>query len=272
MQAIRKEISSFTCANLILVGRLWALDGEFSMKIDRVVILGLSMASAAALSANAADIYVPGYKDAPYVVNWAGGYAGVNIGGVTGNLDAKDKDFLNGGASYSLSDTAAIGGLQIGFNFQSGNFVFGVEGDFGYADLSARKFDPLSAGTTYSQLDNGAYGDMTGRIGYSFGPVLIYGKGGYAFYTGQASVTTGLLGGGFGTTGLWEGWTAGGGVEYLLTPSWSMKIEYQHFDFGRELATITAPGGTASYANDLTMDAVKIGINYIFGRETKPLK
>ncbi len=99
------------------------------------------------------------------------------------------------------------------------------------------------------------------------------GKGGFAFYDGEAKTTTGIPGFTVGSTGTFTGWTAGAGAEYKLSPAWSVKAEYLHFDFGSENATLTSTGGTVyGYKNDLTADSVKVGVNYFFGQGYAPLK
>jgi outer membrane immunogenic protein len=254
----------------------WGI-GTMRLRFCLAAMILTSPLALQSFSANAADIYMPGpggYKDA-YVPTWAGFYAGVNVGGAFGNVDVKDKDFLNGGAKYSFSPSSAIGGAQMGFNFQRGNFVFGVEGDIGGLPLSGKKFDPNFPGGTYSGLDGGVYGDLTGRLGFAFDRALIYAKGGYVFASTQTFVdnTAGSFGGGRGFGGILEGWTIGGGLEYLLAPAWSVKAEYQHFDFGNDDAILFTPAnGNFSYSNHVTVDAVTVGVNYHFGRESISLK
>jgi len=99
---------------------------------------------------------------------------------------------------------------------------------------------------------------------------LLYGKAGWAFYNGQASTTTTLAGYSSTQSGNFAGWTYGGGLEYRLGGPWSAKIEYLHFAFGTKDASLTAvtaaPVGTVyPYANALSADTVKFGLNYQFG-------
>jgi outer membrane immunogenic protein len=258
------------------------------------------------LPASAADLGGGGYKDTPYVVMpWQGLYAGVHGGGVWGSSKVTDQfdyggdPILNGGAD----STGAIAGAQAGFNIQQGHFVFGVEGDIGYLGLSAHGSDtgkgkdyPITGEYTTS---GGLYGDITGRVGYATNRVLFYGKGGVAFldadvkahYEGEnctynhiscSSVKNTPSVFNSGSSDTLVGWTIGAGAEYAITPSWSFKAEYQHFDFGsmsyatKDLCT-KVPGtiGDCSkgslYTSNLTKgktdasvtaDAVKFGLNY----------
>ena len=132
--------------------------------------------------------------------------------------------------------------------------------------LGTTAIEPSSGGVTTSHIGSGLFGDATGRLGLAEGNALFYAKGGYAFYDAKASVTnTGGLGGGTASTGEYtSGWTAGGGVEYMFVPSWSMKVEYQHFDFGSQTATLVTGGGNFGYSNKLTADSLQAGLNYHF--------
>ncbi len=244
---------------------------------------GLGMGGAA----HAADLYSVGAKDAYTYApanTWAGFYLGLHAGAAWANDDIKDLDGLNGnhypvtpdvvgrphgsGASYGLSDTALIGGGQAGYNWQSGNIVYGLEADLGGLGLGGRKFDPNFPGGTYSGLDAGLSGDITGRLGLAFGNTLVYTKGGFAYFTGDAYVDNyaGGFGGGRATTGDYTGWTIGAGLEHALNPSVSVKVEYQYFDFGTQNAVLTTPCfGNFRYSNDLTANAVTVGLNYHLG-------
>jgi outer membrane immunogenic protein len=150
------------------------------------------------------------------------------------------------------------------------------------------------------------YGDLTGRVGYATGKTLLYAKGGAAFlnatmnadYVGANCTTTyGCFGRdqprvanpsefSFESDETLFGWTIGFGVEYALTPSLSLKLEYQHFDFGsmsksyagtdvfackyhKDGCTSTLTGKTDT---DITVDAVKVGLNYQFNRPEDSLK
>ena len=115
------------------------------------------------------------------------------------------------------------GGGQVGYNFQSGAFVFGVEADFGVMDLNhTRDVYTTSWGNYWSKDDGNFYADVTGRIGYAAGPALFYAKGGWAYLDDKSSV------GGYyrsNTNTSWsmnhdglDGWTVGGGIRIYVEP------------------------------------------------------
>ena len=202
-------------------------------------ILAAALASTAALaSANAADMYrgpdAGGYKDGPvYVgVNWSGLYGGVNGG--YGWSDRTDK----------LDPTGAIGGGQIGYNFQRGPIVVGLEADIEGAGISD------SVGANKSSLD--WFGSVRGRAGYALDRALIYATGGY----GYGHVSNNNL------SQTQDGWVVGTGVEYKIAPAWSAKLESQFFDLGANNTVGPLGLGAGSHTQFSTL---RVGVNYFFG-------
>jgi outer membrane immunogenic protein len=187
-----------------------------------------------ALPANAADLAARPYTKAPAYVpaqiyNWTGFYLGGHVGGA---FRGDDNNVFGGSRDGSF-----MGGVQVGYDNQfAPNWVFGVEANYSFKD------------TNNAFFTNRGLGSVTGRLGYTWGPALLYVKGGYGW--ADTRTTTGFDGGR-------DGYTVGGGLEYLFTQNWSGKIEYQYYDFGN----VTAPGGT--FRND--EHTVKAGINYRFG-------
>jgi outer membrane immunogenic protein len=210
------------------------------------------MAAASFAPASAADIYrrdaAPSLKDGPVYMPavWQGLYVGAHVGGEWGDLKFED-----GRVKDKMSTSGAIGGGQVGYNFQRGAIVFGAEVDFGAMDLSGSK----TVGNYRYESNSWAYADFTGRFGIATGNTLIYAKGGAAVLSDN-------------DVDLW-GWTAGAGVEHMLRPNWSVKLEYQHFDFGDEKYDISN-GRTLSI--EPVVDTVKIGVNYHFNRPADGLK
>ena len=120
--------------------------------------------------------------------------------------------------------------------------------------------------------ESGLYGDITGRLGVTFDGLLIYAKGGFAFFDGEAKQATTKPGYAPTGTDTFTGWTLGGGAEYFLTRSISLKAEYLHFDFGTQRAyqttTVADPPTPVGYQfnnwHDVSFDSVKAGIAYHF--------
>jgi outer membrane immunogenic protein len=249
------------------------------------LLLGLIAAIVLATThAFAADLWAPPpmpYKAPPPpptpAWDWTGFYLGIDVGAAwatdTVSPTVADPTGPTGTfpRSNKLSTSGPLGGATIGFNYQLSSFVFGIEGDIGALALANSVADSGSGSLVeIDSINNGWYGDATGRLGFAFGPALIYGKGGWAYFGGQGSTTTGAPGYSVTQTGSFTGWTYGGGLEYRLGGPWSAKIEYLHFAFGTKDASLTAvtaaPVGTVyPYANALSVDTVKFGLNYKFG-------
>jgi outer membrane immunogenic protein len=198
--------------------------------------------------------------------NWSG----VNVGGYLGGAWNKSKIIdngyaTNGGETVDQSQ-GVFGGASLGYNFQVGQLVYGLEADIGY--LGPKHSTALTGTTSGSAvgLRSGTYGDITGKLGVAFGPALLYGKGGVAFFGGGDNFST--VSGSYSSTshtGMATGWTAGAGLEYAWSRNWSTKIEYQHFDFGKKDFTVFNAANVGSTFNQaVTSDTVKVGLNYRF--------
>ncbi len=246
-------------------------------------ILGLTLTGVAALaSAHAGDAPVivgPGQYPVTEGIDWSGGYAGVHIGGAWGNLNTNDVDGLynaNPGQQFGNDSAGVFGGVQLGYNFQwGGNLVIGPEVDLGGIDVSHRQWNV--PGEIADSVDSGFYADVTGRLGFSVGQGLLYAKGGYIYLSGSEShFDAAATPAGTSTSGL-SGWTFGGGYEYKINPAWSVKGEYMHSGFGiNTLYDSSSPTCSSSspcpLKDGLTLDTVKLGVNYFVNGGYVPLK
>jgi outer membrane immunogenic protein len=225
-----------------------------------------------AVPASAADLPRRGPAVAPVAVapiyNWTGFYIGGHVGWGRGESDFHlDPAFgFGSGSILTLEGDGFLGGGQVGFNYQVGTFVFGVEGQFSWTDIShsisATDFGITASLTTESNW----IATIAGRLGVAFGNALFYGKGGVAFldWTTTACVT------GFGCASAGDtetGWMVGVGLEYGFTPNWSAKIEYNFNQFDDVARNIFAGTGLE---NDVEFHVVKFGINYRFGPFVAP--
>lgn len=192
------------------------------------------------------------------VYNWTGIYVGAHIGaGFRDNNGPAVAGFANGG-----EDSFFLGGGQIGADYQfSPNWLIGIEGQFsGLADNN-RTF-LTAAGAGYRDR-NDWIASVTGRLGYTWGPGLIYAKGGVAFRDDNGlAATAGFLPAVASRES--TGYTVGGGLEYMFAPAWSAKVEYQYYNFDTTNVAYTAVGlpQSLSYKDDL--HTVKVGVNYHF--------
>lgn len=249
----------------------------------RVLLTAASVAVISA-AANAADIYrapdAVSYKDAPadFAVNWTGFYIGAHVGGAWGSDSGtvNDSNPIDSAHPFSLDSSGVFGGGQLGYNLQRGHIVVGIEADLGDLDLNASDANShIVNGIPFrTSTSGGFYGDVTGRLGYSLGAALIYAKGGFAFFEGDGKVVAVNPSFPIPTTAAsdFTGWTAGGGLEYALTPAWSVKAEYLHFDFGSQQSATDINTECCSYDHHIMVDTIKGGVNYHLLSGYEPLK
>jgi outer membrane immunogenic protein len=229
--------------------------------------------------ASAADIYkrdiAPALRDGPALMSmWQGPYIGAHAGGAWAEMTTRNFDgYPDAATRTKQTPDGVFGGAQLGYNFQRDRFVLGVEVDLGGMDINGSKAPAGLAGAR-AKIGSGFYGDVTGRLGVVAGQALFYTKGGFAWYDGAARFTDSGHTSSVTSTDTFAGWTAGGGVEYMLRPNWSLKAEYMHYDFGTERTRTTKVDvGTYRFDHDLTVDTVKLGLNYhIYRDRIEPLK
>jgi outer membrane immunogenic protein len=245
-----------------------------------------------AQAAHAADYYYRGYKEPPppapvYAPGpppvylpapfWQGFYVGGHLGLNFANIDAANNVVFVGGVALpttmSVSSSGFLGGAQAGYNFQFGNFLYGIEFDLGGMDIGgSRTFvDTLTPARTFTVSGaSGWYGDIAARGGFVYGNVLFYAKGGFAFFSGGVTVSD-AFDGIHQDGGTFTGWTLGAGVEYMLNPSWTIKGEYLYYDLGDNALSCCFGSTAGRFDNNLTMNTLKIGFNYIFHSGLAPL-
>jgi outer membrane immunogenic protein len=243
------------------------------MGINMRKLLFATVALATVVAANtafAADLAyrTPAYKAPiapPVPWSWTGCYIGGHFGGGFGNKRWGDPRV--GGTEFSNHDVdGALGGGQLGCNYQTGMWVFGAEADASWADLTGSSLNTFSAGTLTDHSKVDFLGTITGRIGVTWDRALFYAKGGAAWAHDKFSVTANPSGATLATADdtRW-GWTVGAGIEYAFAPSWSAKVEYDYMDFGKQGATFSGPFVLPfNFDIDQHIHVVKAGINYKF--------
>ena len=216
------------------------------------ILLGVAALGMFAAPALGADLAARPYTKAPVlapvaVYNWTGFYIGGHVGAGFG---VNNNNFTNN------DDVRFIGGGQIGYDYQfSPSWVLGVEANYSFMDTG--NGNGIFNGTQ-NPFANRGLGSVTGRLGYVWGPALLYAKGGYAY--ADTRFTNGFAGG-TGGNGR-DGYTVGGGLEYMFAPSWSAKVEYQYYDFGVRNFTFNGIPVLGGVRNE--EQTVKVGLNYRF--------
>jgi outer membrane immunogenic protein len=197
-----------------------------------MAMTGMAMTGAA----SAADLPQP-YYTAPAPLSaysWTGPYLGGNLGYQWGSV-----------SSNPTKPSGVAGGVQGGYLWQTGRFVFGGEGD-----LQLSNADDMFAPWKFS---NPWFGTVRGRAGVAVSNFLIYGTAGFAFgeLTGE---TVGLTTESHASVG----WTAGAGVEMGLAGNWSAKAEYLYMDLASSSFNLTGTN------NGYSASLLRLGVNYHF--------
>jgi outer membrane immunogenic protein len=211
--------------------------------MSKKFLMAAACAAMAASPAIAADMLLKAPPPAP-VYNWTGFYAGANVGYSWGisdpNVNFFDASaFIIASSDHSFNIDGVIGGGQAGFNWQTGNWVWGAEADIqGSGQRGTGNFNCAAAcsvigpvtETLNQKLD--WFGTVRGRLGFTVTPtLLLYGTGGLAY--GEIE-TDGLISdpASFSLNTLKTGWAAGGGIEDRIVGNWTVKLEYLYMDLG----------------------------------------
>jgi outer membrane immunogenic protein len=265
--------------------------------MKRVLFAVAVLFEAAAYPAGAADLTLP-TKAPPMpapaqMYSWTGFYAGGNAGYSWGTPDSDTTltGFAGPGSSFVHSDplkfTGAVGGAQIGYNWQTSNpWVLSFETDWqastekaslGYGDPYLNF--PVGSGTAAANYEAKIlwFGTVRGRVGYAWDRLMIYGTGGLAYGDVKVSGTTmnsgfAIPGGPYSGTAPFSaskvnaGWTIGAGIEGALVTNWSWKVEYLYVDLGS--LSVSPPGPFAldivAVQSRFTDNIVRAGLNFQF--------
>ncbi len=198
--------------------------------------------------------------------DWTGLYIGAHIGNAVSGSDWKD---VSGAplpvpfAGY-FTGGGIVRGAQVGFNYQRGNLVLGLEGEGSFADIDGGVQCAVAIFACDAKIE--ALGTVTGRLGYTSGDFLFYGKAGGAWLYEKLSMTPNP------GAGWWDPWAGrqirpglalGAGAEYALSSRVSAKIEYNYLAFGQDRGDLTDPNGNrVNVGLDQNIHLVKLGLNY----------
>ena len=293
--------------------------------MKKILLSSVALATMAG-AALAADLPSRRVAPAPYVAvpvfTWTGFYVGVNAG--YGFSDSNNRNFGFNGPLTAVGPTATpvvafpgtvfgnngangqnrdgfVGGGQIGYNYQFGNIVVGVEADIQYTDFGRNKNNGNGAfGVAVPNANIGIvapgqianvgffngggsqsdyFGTVRGRLGYAFDRMMVYGTGGVAFRDTGSNNNNTFFGfnNGFQQKQEDVGYAVGGGVEYAFTPNITAKVEglYVNFsegnrrnNFGGQVVGVTNFGvpvvQTGTRGRDDDFAVVRAGINYKF--------
>ena len=210
----------------------------------------------------------PAYIPPPPVFSWTGLYIGLNAGAIFNAYNNNNNNFFYGSNSQSNNKIGFIGGGQIGYNWQTGPVVFGLEADFnGHSNISSNN---NAFGYGGGNSGSGFLGTGRGRIGYAFTPsFMVFGTGGVAYGNPWNQSNNNFAGfGGFAygnnnQNSFRVGYTVGGGLEWMFAPNWSVKAEYLYVDLGRGDNNFSYLGFNNNAARS-TAHVARLGVNYHF--------
>jgi outer membrane immunogenic protein len=236
--------------------------GDRTMK---KLLLGTAatIALAGVSPAFAADIPAPVYRPPPVVApvafSWTGCYGGGDVGYAWARA-RNDETFFDGALTNDANLNGAKAGAYLGCNYQTGAFVFGIEGDAEWAFLRGTTTFFNTLDSVESRLR--AEASIRGRVGYAWDRVLFYATGGVAF----ARIDTDFFSPRFGDaaiTTLRTGWTVGAGVEYAFTNNLIGRLEYRYADFGHFSDSPFVGGFVENHR--VTENVVRVGLAWKWG-------
>jgi outer membrane immunogenic protein len=215
---------------------------------------------------------------------WSGFYIGGSFGYALGNDSATfGVPAVPSSESLYLSPSGILGGGLIGYNWQFGRWVAGIDADFQGGGGSERG---ASACATCGTLPGGVgfggalidqetpwFGTVRGRLGYTYGPALLYATGGYAYGHVKDTVAESVGGvvAGFPFTHSNSGWAAGGGIENPFDvfgwfgKNWTARTEYLYVDLGNATDTFSNGGFAQTLSSNVHSHIFRTSLVYKFG-------
>ena len=244
--------------------------------LGTVGLIALGMAA----PASAADLGARPYVRAvpppiAAIYDWTGFYIGINGGGGSTHTcfdllsDALGE--VGGPEGCNNANGGTVGG-QIGYRWQTGTWVWGIEGQGNWADFSSSRASLLfPTAVINSKIDS--FGLITGQVGYAWNNVLFYIKGGAAvtgnkFEVVDPTVPLDVTA----NTTRWGG-TVGLGLDFGFAPNWSIGVEYDHLFMGSRDINLTGAGIFTFQDEHISQDVDMglIRLNYRFGGYGAPV-
>jgi outer membrane immunogenic protein len=245
--------------------------------MKKVFLAAVGLVALGIAPALAADLPARTYTKAPAIVapvyDWSGFYIGLNGGGASSHecytiTSVAGTPIPNTPSEGCHNATGALAGGQIGYRWQAANWVFGVEAQGDWANLTGSNASLTALIPYMNQTKIDAIGLFTGQVGYAWNNVLLYVKGG-------AAVTDNKYNSFFTATGVvWNqasdtrwGGAVGAGIEVGFAPNWSVAVEYDHLFMGNPNVTFPATAIAVTRSDNIRQDVDMgtIRVNYRFG-------
>ncbi len=216
-------------------------------------------------AASAADLPVkaPARVVQPIPFTWTGFYVGGSAGFISQNTTVTDIDgaLFVPGDTYGIPGHGGLFGVNVGYNYQMGAVVFGLEADIAFSTLDdSIALTPFGSINLSSKVNS--LGTVRGRIGYAFDRALLYATGGWAYGHVENSLTSALFpAANVSLSNNRSGWTIGGGLEYAMTNNWTIRAEGLYVDLG-DSTGVSSVGCRWGFKNTDTIG--RLGLNYKF--------
>jgi outer membrane immunogenic protein len=252
----------------------------------RTIALAIAVSSMAFCSAHGADLPASPYPPsaaAPVAYSpvsngpWTGFYFGGNVGegwaNATGNYTLAGNAFINGTlVGNPVNFEGANGGVQAGYNWQTGILLIGLEADIqGAGESQTFNYVCGVACSVTQTVKIDGFGTFRGRAGFAVKDVLFYGTGGLNWTHGENNFYGALNGASANLADFTHnslGWTAGGGLEWMFARWWSVKVEYLRLQNNNSAASLAVPsslgGGTLTNTASASNNIVRAGVNMHF--------
>lgn len=238
-------------------------------KIAAGLVAGAAVAAVGVPTAFSADMAVNAPPPMAPSSSWTGFYVGLEGGGVLGSSNQIDGGPLGfGPTTHGYDISGGLFGGTLGYNFQSGPWVYGPEGDFSWTNAQgqAHEIAPFTTSSVVGTSQNWL-GTARARLGWTLSnDLLIYATGGLAVSSVEATIAT-VSSSNFSETHTRWGGTVGGGAEAMLAPGWSVKAEYLYVDLQNKSYFNPPPGPSFNIRTNVPVDdhIFRLGIDYHFG-------
>jgi outer membrane immunogenic protein len=244
------------------------------LSISGLIVAAFAVSGSVAFAADM-PAKAPRYVAAP---TWAGWYVGLNAGYGWGRERREDVlppvgGFWTPGVGFgdTLNPKDGVYGGQVGYNFQTGAWVFGLEANIEGANLREDKASIFFPATDSWHSKVLAIITATGRVGYAMNAWLPYVRGGYATAKLKSRMDDNTPAANYLENNSWyNGWVIGGGVEYMLTSNWILGAEYNYMNFGSRTWTgVTTsaagvPQSNENFREKLSISTVTARLSYKF--------
>lgn len=249
------------------------------MKTRAALLIGTGIAIAAgapAVAGGVAPAIEPAImaEPAPRGYDWSGGYVGLQIGALHGDLGLRGENLNNNNTTSEDIDMSGHEvGIMAGYNWVGGNnLVYGIEGEYNFGELgsvdgSSDGVPPPSFGFIRNGIDADIEGTgaIRGRLGLAMNRGLLYGTAGFAFATVDLDGTPGGGGPGpFNPSEMLTGWTIGAGYEYAFNESWTVRFDYRYSDLEGDFDFTSGGGDPHDFELELQSHQARIGVAYRF--------